>query len=854
MITQDAKPATSESRSTDVFGFLAWLQDPGDVFEVRCFNCPESPNSKWTSTASGWFDDYHAAADAVSKLESLNPEGIYVTLNPTNRSLLARRSNRIEHKSKITTTDHDIDRRRWLFIDIDPVRPSKVSSTADELASADELADQIRDALTEQGWTNPIKCMSGNGYYLLYRVDLPNDDDALSLVKGVLTALHERFSNANAEVDTTSSNAARVLKAIGTMARKGDNFTPENRPESEHRPHRRSWFETPGTLPQPVTPEQLRIVAGWTNNPESNPQKPPHTQSSEFDVGQWIQAHNIDVGPERSWNGTGRRWILKDSPLCTHDADGAAFIAVRDSGAIVAGCHHNHCTWNWRDLREYFEPERILAKLDDGTVDLSQLESGNPGLQNLVKPHKNEGSVDRRPQSEPYKRFPSHVLPAPLSDLVQEGAKAIGCDESYIALPLLSCVGAAIGNTTRVVVKKGWNAPPSVWTMIVGESGTAKSPAFKTAKSPIQRHQRNLLEQHAAAVRTYEQEKAEYDAAMKARKKSPTPEPEPEQPQYPHAERCMVSDTTVEALAPILKHNPRGILLQRDELNGWLGSFNQYKAAKGADESHWLSMFDGESITVDRKGEGTLPTYVETALVSITGGIQPAILAKSMGKEHRASGMASRFLIASPPRRAQQWTDDEVSEATQLLVDRLFIKLFAIEFADGVSQPHFVGMSADAKQVFQAYFNEHHTDQANLTGDMSAAWSKLIGYVPRLALLFHIVDQTAVDADITQSISAETVKDAIRLVEWFKSEAGRLYASIDDTDEERQLVEIADWIKRKHNGECTPSQIVQGIKHVKTVDDAELAAHKLIKSGLAVWDVVKPGASGGQPKRVIQII
>ena len=58
-------------------------------------------------------------------------------------------------------------------------------------------------------------------------------------------------------------------------------------------------------------------------------------------------------------------------------------------------------------------------------------------------------------------------------------------------------------------------------------------------------------------------------------------------------------------------------------------------AKGGADAAHWLSMYNGESIVVDRK-TGNPPTiYVPEALVSVTGGIQPAILHRALGIEHR---------------------------------------------------------------------------------------------------------------------------------------------------------------------------------------------------------------------------
>ena len=66
--------------------------------------------------------------------------------------------------------------RRWLLVDADPVRDPHVSATETEKRTAHEIAQQIRADLAAQGWPAPILADSGNGYHLLYRVDLPGAD------------------------------------------------------------------------------------------------------------------------------------------------------------------------------------------------------------------------------------------------------------------------------------------------------------------------------------------------------------------------------------------------------------------------------------------------------------------------------------------------------------------------------------------------------------------------------------------------------------------------------------------------------------------------------------------------------
>ena len=149
------------------------------------------------ATHSGYFDDHTLLALAVEALDA-DPSvaGIYVTLNDVNPALLARRANRIKlrlSRKDATTADADILRRRWFPVDIDPVRPSGVSSTDEEHDAALAAAERIAIWLVEQGFPAPVRADSGNGAHLLYRIDLESDADATVLVKGCLTTLDALF-------------------------------------------------------------------------------------------------------------------------------------------------------------------------------------------------------------------------------------------------------------------------------------------------------------------------------------------------------------------------------------------------------------------------------------------------------------------------------------------------------------------------------------------------------------------------------------------------------------------------------------------------------------------------------------
>jgi hypothetical protein len=219
---EGADKTTFASPGRGLLRTLKVLFEPGMVVELRAF--------KGRETVSGYYDDHPALAREACNLDE-RAYAVYVTLNKVDPSLLARASNRTRKVYREpTTSDSDIVRRRWLPLDFDPVRPSGVSATDAEKRAAKERALQVRAFLGERSWAEPVMADSGNGYHLLYRVDLPNDRQSLELVKGILQSLAFKFDDDRVKVDTTTSNAARIWKLYGTTARKGD--------DTEERPHR----------------------------------------------------------------------------------------------------------------------------------------------------------------------------------------------------------------------------------------------------------------------------------------------------------------------------------------------------------------------------------------------------------------------------------------------------------------------------------------------------------------------------------------------------------------------------------------------------------------------------------------
>jgi hypothetical protein len=288
---------------------LQALVPPGAVVELRV---PEF-GARTGNVLSGYYNDLEALVrDAL--LADGKAAGVYMTMNPVKPELLARRVNRCEPWAKLSTADHDIERRRWILLDIDPVRAAGICATDTQHDAALAKADEIERHLTGLGFPEPSRMDSGNGAYLLYAVDLPNDAHSLELVHTFLKALATRFDDETTEIDVSVANAARIMRMPGTLNAKGDS-TPE-------RPHRRARLLS---MPEDLVTVDVELLAAVaklerpTTNDESPPSKPgtASTYDTTLDIAKmtaWLEEHELDTRNGKPWRGTGYRWEL-ESPV-----------------------------------------------------------------------------------------------------------------------------------------------------------------------------------------------------------------------------------------------------------------------------------------------------------------------------------------------------------------------------------------------------------------------------------------------------------------------------------------------------------------------------------------------------------
>jgi hypothetical protein len=461
-----------------------------------------------------------------------------------------------------------------------------------------------------------------------------------------------------------------------------------------------------------------------------------------------------------------------------------------------------------------------------------------------------------------WRPFPIDALPEPLAGFVREIAAAVDCDPAAAAVPMLPVLAAAIGTTRQVELKPGYEEPAILWSAIVASSGSAKSAPFKLVTTPTRDRDDELRQENGDRRRDHETEIELYETALNAWRKGRTSgrseEPPPLRPEPPVSRRARVVDATVEALAPSLADNPRGLLLARDELSGWLGGLNRYAQKGGSDEAFYLdACFEGTSHSVDRRTGDRREIYVPIAALSICGTIQPLVLRQHMTLERRASGLLARMLVAAPPGRPSRWSDAEVSVFTRQAYADVIASLYRLTpeiDAYGQERPRLVRLHPAAKKLYTAWHDRVADELGDVFSDeLGGAWSKLRKIAGRIALVIHatraVVD-SKVDADV---IDVESMKRALSLAEWFRHETRRVYRLLGESQEETEErtgdERLLAWLRRQREP-VTARDALSACRWLSTAEEAEAALQRLAAAGRGAWQSKPAGDRGGRPTRL----
>jgi hypothetical protein len=233
----------------------------------------------------------------------------------------------------------------------------------------------------------------------------------------------------------------------------------------------------------------------------------------------------------------------------------------------------------------------------------------------------------------------------------------------------LVALGAIIGARCAIKPKSrdSWLIVPNLWGGIVGLPSAKKSPAIGAALKPLDRLIARAMEAHRADLEAFEADNTVFEAkrdAIESRIKAAAKDAKKgdldsiakelrghrqQAPEAPTLRRYKSNDTTVEKLGELLRENPSGLLVMRDELVGLIASWD--KEGREGERAFYLEAWNGNaSFDTDRIGRGSI--FIPNLCVSIFGGIQPDKLTGYLEQAANAlanDGMLQRFQLLVLP-------------------------------------------------------------------------------------------------------------------------------------------------------------------------------------------------------------
>jgi hypothetical protein len=506
----------------------------------------------------------------------------------------------------------------------------------------------------------------------------------------------------------------------------------------------------------------------------------------------------------------------------------------------------------------------------------------------LKSDRRSKNTTDVWPQPQPIdaplKPVPAFdaniLLPEALRAWVNDEAERMPCPLDFIASAAITALGSIVGARCAIKPKAHdpWLVVPNLWGGIVGDPSVKKSPAWSTALKPLDRLIAKAHDLQSAAMRGYETGRAVFSAqsdALEGRLKEAAKKPSKgdplsiarelqelrdEAPKAPTLRRYKTNDTTVEKLGELLRENPGGLLVLRDELVGLIAAWE--REGREGDRAFFLEAWNGnQSFDVDRIGRGH--TSIPNVCASIFGGIQPDKL--TMYLEQAANslandGMLQRFqLLVYPDPRCWEWRDRAPNKAARDAAFAVFEKLSEFDplkwgaaHADEFAKFPYFGFGDEAQRVFVKWSENLHRERIPKEDDLIVRQhlTKFDKLFPALALIFHLVD--CVDRNVRGPVTAEAALRAAAWCEYLEAHARRCYGLLTD-DGLRAAQTLAKKLERGALGDgFTARDVRRNQWRNLTTDETVQAALDWLEGGSWVRGEVTGGTGPGGGRRTIR--
>lgn len=420
----------------------------------------------------------------------------------------------------------------------------------------------------------------------------------------------------------------------------------------------------------------------------------------------------------------------------------------------------------------------------------------------------------------------------PWADWLERAAENASAPVDYVAAGLLAASSTLIGNSRWVSPWAGWAEPPNLWAACVGSPSAGKTPALNTVLGIIDKFEGEDALGFDETYRQYEADRTEarlkhesWQKEVETAVNNNVPPPLPPKGidiEEPCCPRIKVNDTTVEQLAKRLASQPKGLMLVRDELSGWLGGLDKYSAG---DRGFWIEGYTGGGYTVDRVKYGNKPIRIPRLSISILGGIQPDRL-QSLLLRGDDDGLPARFLMFWPnPTPLKRPLNIGLPIKNEIALRHLKQLQMSVD-ENGIEVPSYRGLTEEAADRLHEWREEVARKVQFSSGRLTSHLGKIPGLTARLSLNLAFLHWALQGGEEPIEIEKRFVELAVMLMgQYFIPMAERAYGIATLPEEERGAIVLARHLKGQRFGkfnapELRRNESLPGLRDAKSFENA----------------------------------
>ena len=410
--------------------------------------------------------------------------------------------------------------------------------------------------------------------------------------------------------------------------------------------------------------------------------------------------------------------------------------------------------------------------------------------------------------------YPLAALPPILADAIHAIVEIAQVPTSLADQSVLSAAALAAQGFINVTTITGRSAPVSLFFFTIAASGDRKSTSDELAIRPVKDREEQLGIAYEAAKHKHAIEDAAFKAATtKAKSKtgkrsdiSAALEAVGKPPLAPVQPLLTCDEPTAPGLQKLFAEAMPALGLFSDEGATFLGGWSMQEEQQASTGGMLSKLWDGSPIKRIRAEKDNAVQILYGRRLSVHLMVQPDIANSLLGnKAVRNQGLLSRILVAAPKslKGTRFWKEpSSESHANLRKYHERLGRLLTMEFAyrDENSRALDVGLvplqpAARARLIQFSDHCEKSLGANGIYGDISDFASKMTENAARLAAVISYF--TGSVNLISEGLSERAVNAGIALVEFYASEAARLYGTPALDDDSNNADILIGWIRKR---------------------------------------------------------